>query len=322
MLDVVTIGSATLDIFLKSDQFTIDRHQNGIYLCQKYEGKIEAQELVMVSGGGATNAAVSYARKGLAAAPIIELGRDPAAEMILLDLAREKVDLSLVIQESEETTAVSVILLSGKGGNSIVTFRGASRRLTASDIPFDKLGMMLKPGGWIHLTSVGGDMELVEKVLAWGKEKNRKVFWNPGTAEIAQMQKGPTLPRQGWTFPNMLQLNRQETSEFFGIKFTDEDIWKAEHCPAPPETILIITDGARGGRVCHQGNCTWYKGIKTKMVDSTGAGDAFGSGFVAALMLAKDIPEAVEWGRKQAAGVVEHIGAKAGLLSQDQISNL
>ena len=110
MLDVVAIGSATLDIFLKSDQFTIDKHENGIYLCEKYEGKIEAQELVMVSGGGATNTAVSYARKGLSAAPIIELGRDPAAEMILLDLAREKVDLSLVVQEPDETTAVSVIL--------------------------------------------------------------------------------------------------------------------------------------------------------------------------------------------------------------------
>src|SRR3989338_4666669 len=185
MLDVVAIGSATLDIFLKSYQFTIDKHENGIYLCEKYEGKIEAQELVMTSGGGATNAAVSYARKGLAVAPIIELGRDPAAEMILLELAREKVDLSLVIQEPDETTAVSVILLSGKGGNSIVTFRGASRQLTASDIPFDKLGMILKPGGWIHLTSVGGDMELVEKVLSWGKEKGRKVYWNPGGQEIS-----------------------------------------------------------------------------------------------------------------------------------------
>jgi len=319
MLDVVTIGSATLDIFLKSDQFIIDRHENGVYLCEKYEGKIEAQELVMVSGGGATNAAVSYSRKGFSAAPIIELGRDPAAEMILLELAREKIDLSLVIQEPEETTAVSVILLSGQGGNSIVTFRGASRRLTASDISFDKLGMILKPGGWIHLTSVAGDMELVEKVLAWAKEKGRKVFWNPGKAEI-ELCKGPTLPRQGRTLldaVNVLQLNRQEASEFFGVKFTDDEVWKTEHCPVTPETILIITDGASGGRVCHQGKCIWYKGIKTTMVDSTGAGDAFGSGFIAALMSGKQIEEAIDWSRKQAANVVKFIGAKKGLMTAD-----
>ncbi len=317
MLDVVTIGSATLDIFLKSDQFAIDRHENGVYLCEKYEGKIEARELVMASGGGATNAAVSYARKGLSVAPIIEIGRDPAAEMILLDLAREKVNLSLVIQEPNEITAVSVILLSGKGGNSIVTFRGASRQLTASDIPFDKLGMILKPGGWIHLTSVGGDMELVEKVLSWGKEKGRKIFWNPGKEEVKAF-KGPALPRQGRALldaVNVLQLNRHEASEFFGVKFTDDQVWKAEHCPTPPDVISIITDGARGGRICNQGKCTWYQGIKTTMIDSTGAGDAFGSGFVAGLMLGKNLDQAIDWGRNQAANVVKFIGAKKGLMA-------
>lgn len=315
MFDVVTIGSATLDIFLKSDHFKIDRHDQGVYLCEKYEGKIEAQELVMTSGGGATNSAVSYSRKGFAVAPIIELGRDPAAEMILLDLAREKVDLSLAVQEENETTAVSVILLSGQGGNSIVTFRGASRQLTLEDIPLDKLGMMLKPDGWIHLTSVGGNMELAERVFSWCREKNRKLFWNPGKEEISKLKVQNSKPNlKAQIFPDVLQLNREEASEFFGIKFTDDEVWKSEHCPLSPEAILIITDGERGGRVCHQGKRSWYQGIKTKMVDSTGAGDAFGSGFVAALMSGKQIEEAVEWGKKQAASVVEHIGAKAGLL--------
>src|SRR3989338_7140483 len=144
MLDVVTIGSATLDIFFKSDQFKIDKsHADGVLLCERYEGKIEAQEVVMTSGGGATNSAVSYARKGLSVAPLIEMGRDPAAEMVLIELAREKVDFSLVIQEKNEKTAVSAILLSGTGGNSIVTYRGASRLLSVSDIPFDKIGMAL-----------------------------------------------------------------------------------------------------------------------------------------------------------------------------------
>src|SRR3989339_1448109 len=134
MLDVVSIGSATLDIFLKSDQFKIDRHENGVYLCEKYEGKIEAQELVMAGGGGATNSAVSFARNGLQIAPIIEMGKDPASEAILSELEREGLDLSFVVREENETTAVSVVLLSGAGGNSIVTYRGASKMLTAGDI--------------------------------------------------------------------------------------------------------------------------------------------------------------------------------------------
>ncbi|MEK7111327.1 MAG: carbohydrate kinase family protein, partial [Patescibacteria group bacterium] len=247
--------------------------------------------------------AVSFARNGFQVAPIIEMGKDPASETILAELEHEGLDLSFVVQEENEITAVSVILLSGVGGNSIVTYRGASKMLTAGDIPLDKLGMILKPGGWIYLTSVGGDMELVEKVLAWGKEKGRKVFWNPGAAEIGQIK----------NFPDVLQLNRQEATVFFGVNFIDEEIWKTEHCPTPPETILLITDGENGGRVCSGGNCLWYKGIKTKMVDSTGAGDAFGSGFVTGLMKGKSIEGSLEDGKKQASNVVKHIGAKKGL---------
>lgn len=328
MLDVLTIGSATLDIFLKSDQFKIDRHhKDGVLLCERYEEKMEAQELVMVSGGGATNAAVSYARKGFEVAPIIELGKDPVAELILTELGKENVSLSYVIQEPDEKTAISVILFSGNpsppklpsGGGSIVTYRGASRMLTVSDVPFEKLGMSLKPGGWVHLTSVGGDMELVLKIFSWCKEKNRKLFWNPGKAEV---EKGSALHVQGRAFqysPDVLQLNRLEASTFFQINFMDEKTWRSEHCPTPPQTMLVITDGAQGGRVCYQGTCSWYEGIKTTMVDSTGAGDAFGSGFVAGLLSGKSLPDALEWGKRQAASVVEKIGAKEGLLTKEEI---
>lgn len=292
MVEVVCVGSATWDIFLQSDQFKVG----------EWGEKIEAQNLVMASGGGATNAAVSYARKRIKVAAVVETGEDVAAEMIRAELAKETVDTSWIIQEEAETTAVSVILLSGQG-HSIVTYRGASRMLTVGDIPWDRLESQLMPQGWIHLTSVGGDMALVNRLIGWVREKGRKIYWNPGAGE--------KLPDQ---WPDVLQLNRQEASEFFGVDFGDEEVWRSEHCPAKPQTILMITDGSRGGRVCYGGKCTWYEAMEVAGVDSTGAGDAFGSGVVAALIKKKSIPEAVEWGRKQAAAVVGKVGAKAGLL--------
>lgn len=292
MVEVVCVGSATWDILLQSDQFKVGQ----------WEEKIEAQELVMASGGGATNAAVSYARKGIKVAAVVEMGEDVAAEMIRAELAKEAVDTSWIIQEEAETTAVSVILLSGKG-HSIVTYRGASRMLTVGDIPWDRLESQLEPQGWIHLTSVGGDMALVNRLIGWVREKGRKIYWNPGAGE--------KLPDQ---WPDVLQLNRQEASEFFGVDFGDEEVWRSEHCPTKPQTILMITDGSRGGRVCYGGKCMWYEAMEIVEVDSTGAGDAFGSGVVAALMQGGDILEAIELGKKQAAAVVGQTGAKAGLL--------
>jgi ribokinase len=293
MVEVICVGSATWDIFLRSDEFSLGRLR---------AGKIEAQELVMASGGGATNAAVSYARKGIKAAAVVEMGKDAAAEMIVADLAKEGVDTSWVVQEEREVTAVSVILVSGKG-SSIVTYRGASRMLTVADIPWARLEREVKVGGWIHLTSVGGDMELVNRLIAWAKEKQRQVYWNPGLGEKRPDQ-----------WPDVLQMNRSEASKFFGIDWNDAGVWRGEHCPVAPGMMLVITDGERGGRVCRGGKCWWYAAIKTPVLDSTGAGDAFGSGVVAALIKGKNTLEAIEWGKKQAASVVGQVGAKAGLL--------
>lgn len=317
MLDVVSIGASTLDIFLESDQFVLDKHKQGVFLCQKYEEKIEAKDIIFASGGGATNAAVNFARKGFQAAPVIELGRDQVAEMTLLDLAREHVNLSLIIQEPKEVSAVSVIFLSG-AGSSIVTFRGASRMLTAEDIPFKKIGMSLKANGWIYLTNVGGDMKLTRSVISWAREKGRRMFWNPGGAEI-EAHKGRAFSDL-LNSVDILQVNRKEATALFGTNFMSDQIWKLNKIPLKLQSTVIITDGARGGIVIDGETIHRYDGLKTTMVDSTGAGDAFGGGFVSALLCGKTTKEAIEWGKKQGASVVEHIGAKAGLLSLEQIS--
>jgi ribokinase len=150
---------------------------------------------------------------------------------------------------------------------------------------------------------VGGDMELVNRLIAWAKEKQRQVYWNPGLGEKRPDQ-----------WPDVLQMNRSEASKFFGIDWNDAGVWRGEHCPVAPGMMLVITDGERGGRVCRGGKCWWYAAIKTPVLDSTGAGDAFGSGVVAALIKGKNTLEAIEWGKKQAASVVGQVGAKAGLL--------
>ena len=79
----------------------------------------------------------------------------------------------------------------------------------------------------------------------------------------------------------------------------------------------LLLDGKRGASVVV--NRRWLKmdGFPVTSIDDTGAGDAFGSGFVAALIHGKDVNEAIDWGRKQAANVVKFIGAKKGLMTAD-----
>ena len=116
--DVVTIGSAVLDIFMKSDKFKVVQSSDipgGIAMCEVYGGKMEVEEVLIVSGGGATNTAVSFARKELKTAIVAEMGNDPQSLLIHKDLEQDMVDTRLLVQEPSETTAVSVVLISADG---------------------------------------------------------------------------------------------------------------------------------------------------------------------------------------------------------------
>ena len=87
--DVVTIGSTLVDIFIKSDEFSVKKTSDGLMLCELLGDKVEVDELIMTSGGGASNAAVGFARQGFQTAIISELGKDALAEKVLRDLQEE-----------------------------------------------------------------------------------------------------------------------------------------------------------------------------------------------------------------------------------------
>lgn len=314
--DVVCIGSALLDIYLKSDKFKqipSGVFEGGIALCEEFGAKTEVDEVKVTSGGGGTNNAVSYARKGFAVSLIAELGKDLIAAAICSELAQEGVDLTGLIQEKSEDTGLSSIMVSSDGARSVAVYRGACALLTKSDINWDTLNP-----NWIHLSSLGCDMELYEGLIGHAKANNINIIVNPGSYEIEHKDEWGGLSL--YQDVNILLLNRQEATQLSGINFLDEDIWLKNQCLPGPK-ITIITDGRRGGKVCADGTCVWYQALDTNVVEETGAGDAFGSGFTAAIMKDLELETAIEWGRRQSSSVVQHIGPKAGLLSLEAIKS-
>lgn len=312
--DVVSIGSATLDIFMKSDKFRVVQSGDipgGIAMCEVYGGKMEVEEVTIVSGGGATNTAVSFAKKDLKTAVVAEMGNDPQSLLIHRDLEEAQVDTRFLVQEQHETTAVSVVLIADDGGRSIMVHRGASAMLTKTDIPLGDLETR-----WIHISSLGGNMELLKTILLWAKSKSVRVSLNPGMKEINHKDK--LLPLLAMV--EILFVNRDEAKELWGIDYSDEALWKSMQA-LPGAHVSVITDGGRGGKVCVNGKVSFYEGVKLKkVVDTTGAGDAFASGMVAGVLYGKTYEQAIEWGIKNATGVLHHIGAKKGLLTLGEIN--
>lgn len=311
---MVTVGAAVLDIFMKSDKFKVVSSGDipgGIAMCEVYGGKMEVEQVEIVSGGGASNCAVSLAKKELKTAIVAEMGNDPQSLLIHRDLEEAGVDTRFLVQEAGETTAVSVILIAEDGGRSIMVHRGASAMLTKHDLPWEELETR-----WMHISSLGGNTELLKEIIKWAKSNKVRLSLNPGTKEIAHKEKLLGI------LPDIeiLFVNRDEAKMLWGIDYSDESLWKSTQ-PLPGARVTVVTDGARGGKVSENGKVYFYEGEKVRRVlDTTGAGDAFASGMIAGVLYGKNYQAAVEWGKRNATGVLKHVGAKKGLLTLSEIN--
>lgn len=312
---MVTVGSATLDIFMKSDNFKVMKSETvagGVAMCEVYGGKMEVEEVEIESGGGATNCAVSLARKELKTACISEIGNDPQALIIHRDLEEAEVETRFLVQEADETTAVSVILIAKDGGRSVMVHRGASAMLTRGDLPLKDLETR-----WLHISSLGGNLELLTQLLTWAKEKKIRVSLNPGMKEIKMRQRLLKL----LPMVEVLFVNREEAEKLWEVELSSEKGWRGGKCLGGAK-VSVITDGKRGGKIWMGDKSSFYKGKNLKsVVDSTGAGDAFASGYVAALLYGHNYERAINWGVENASAVIKKVGAKKGLLTLAQIKD-
>lgn len=309
--DVITIGSATLDIFVKSPSFKVlpsSESETGVVLCEAYGAKIEVDEMQILSGGGATNAAVSFQRKGLRTAVIAEMGKDIAAEAVLRDLHDGSVDTRYMVQEPSERTAMSVVLVAPEGGRSIVTYRGASKMLEVRDIDWSSMETR-----WMYISSLGGHIELLEKIVLFGQEKGIKIAVNPGGGELAKGEKLRNLIGQ----LEVLVLNAEEACALTGMTI-DKQEEAFEEVRKMGARYIVITKGQQGSYVYEEGKRWQSEALGKKAVETTGAGDAYGSGFVAGLALGWDVLKAIQLAGVNAASVVMHVGAKKGLVSIEE----
>lgn len=313
MYDIITIGSAILDILVKSKSFKLmpsTEFSGGLALCEAYGGKMIADQIELASGGGATNNAVSFARKGLKTAIIAEMGADAAGRIIQSELIKEGVDTDYLVVEEGEDTGVSVVLISGEDADrSVVSYRGASRMLTYKDVPFTDLKTK-----WLYISSLGGRIALLEKLVAWCSKNRVCVALNPGKEELKYRDRLLNFLPQ----VEVLLLNREEATLLTGVDYLDEKNYKSQNGIQGPK-ISVITAGRLGGKVCVGKELIFYTSKEVKRVSTLGAGDAFGSGLVAGLIYGKEIGTAIEWGKKNAVSVLQYLSAKQGLLRKSEL---
>lgn len=293
---VVTIGSALVDIFIHSDHFSKDRH--GIVRVGEIGGKFDIDSFVIKTGGGASNTAVGFSRLGFDTAIIAETGHDDLAKIVVDDLKKEKVDVSLLVHERKEETGGSVILVLEDGSRAVLVHRGASSMLDPYDIDIKELS----EADWIHVSSVSGRKKTLKQIFNTARFHNVSLSWNPGSSDLKLIQSGELKVED--VFVKVVLMNKEEWEMIEG---------KQALLKKQVEQV-VVTDSIRGGKVfLPNGQIIHYKAYPADAVDNTGAGDAFAVGYVASLLKGKTIEEAVEFGAKNSASVVKYFGGKQGL---------
>ncbi len=316
--DIVTIGSITRDNFLEGDFMTgkFPKAPSGEALILPYGEKLEIKNVHITIGGNSANAGVTFARQGFRTACFGKVGNDLSGKEIFSRLKSENANPLLAVSD-EKPTAYSVLLLE-KGERTILGYHGASDTMKIGDIPWSRL-----KSSWWYLSLAGESDKFLKPLLSFARKNKIKVAFNPSGHHIRHKRPQIVSALKDLSF---LVLNKGEAADLVGMSFRKEkEVFRKLDKMTPG--IVAVTDGSAGVTVS-DGEFLYKAGIfkERRIADRTGAGDAFGSGFVAGLMArnkesgikefsTEDIKYAIRLASANATSVVESIGATEGILT-------
>ena len=292
--DVVTFGSAVKDVFVQTDQNL--RMGRFTY---KLGSKILIKELKFDIGGGGTNTAVAFSRLGFKTGCISKLGDDFSSLEILELLKKESV--AFLGSKTRGASALSIILNSHEKGRTILTHKGECNNISPRDIrPFRSK--------WLYFSSMLERSLKTQFSLAKKMRKGgTRLAFNPSSYLIKSENIRGLL---GLT--EVLIINREEARDI-RERFLKGGGFE-QICLLGPRTV-VITNRDKEVFCFHEGKK--YRTIpnrNSKVVERTGAGDAFASGFVAGRMLDWPIKRCLRLGILESESVIKYFGAKNKLL--------
>jgi ribokinase len=309
MARIVSLGSALQDIYLidHDDLAPTTIGSDAIFGNVLVGSKVDIDSLSYEVGGGGINSAITFSRHGHEAIFIGNIAHDSAGEAILRVLDREEIDNSYVNFVTKKCTGTSVILLDSKGGErTILTYRGASETFDN----FNEKDLELIQPDWLYVTTLRGDMDTLLRFFVKAKELGAKIMFNPGVKELAQKEKLIGLLED----VDILLVNKSEASKIVpGVLLTELMYHLNQYVPT-----VIITDGPMGGIAGKKDTGEIYRfGIyeDSRIKDATGAGDAFGSGFLAHYTSGHSFRQSLIFASANSTSVVRKIGANRGILT-------
>lgn len=311
MTDVLTVGNALIDLLVTvaddNEYCRVDKSTHE--LCVKAGEKILAEHVGFVLGGGACRVGIALSRLGFTTGVFAEIGNDELATRIKKTLSEEHVDTTHLVTVPKMTSFT--VGLNFQKERTLFTHHVESPHI------FD---FSSSNASWVYLASLGNPWEnAYSDVVAFKKKTGAKIACNPGQSQFAMGRESylSTLAEV-----DILFVNKQE-AEIIADQNTENmksllALVKQMGCG-----IVVVTDGRNGSYVIDtEGKCFSIGIYEKKVVERTGAGDAYAAGFLAAVMQEKPVSEAMLWGTLNASAVVQEFGGLSGLLTKEKLATL
>lgn len=317
-IDVLAIGDVVTDAFIKL--FDAYEHtysnEHGKWLALPFGTKIPFEHVEVIEGvGNAANAAVCFSRLGLKSGLVSNVGGDMYGRDIIRALHDKGVDSRFVIINPNKISNYHYVLWYKEERTILIKHEEYDYhwpRFREIDIP-----------KWVYFSSISKNaLEKYHDMVAdWLRDyPDVKLAFQPGTF---QLEAGAERLKELYQRTEVLVLNREEAVLVTGGNYDDiHDLMNRSHELGP--RIVVITDGPAGAYASDSEQ-------RFKMppypdpappFERTGAGDAFASTFVAAIIAGNTIEGALQWAPINSMNVVQHTGAQKGLLAQKELDEL
>lgn len=350
-MKILTMGGAAMDTIIEySNPETLNLHSTRgtlSYLLLEEGKKIEVTQLGSFVGGGATNSALAFKKLGFDVSCFFKVGVDLQGDLIFHTMKTYDINVEHVKKDEKHATASSFIVPSLKGDRTVFSYRGANAHILKDDLPFAAIETVSQ----LYITSLSGhSAKLLPQLTEFAHKKNIPVAINPG---ISQLTLGGSFIAESLHNVDILILNSAEAKQLMVSLVKSTPPVPAPNKPqnhegkSIPDLLLnpitheeisfslieffhrvlqygvryvVVTHGEEGVYVADKTSVYFHPVKSNQVVNTLGAGDAFGSSFVAYICKGESVDNAIRAGIINSASVIGHHDSKTGLLDSVQLS--
>jgi len=272
---------------------------------------ILGNSFVLGPGGKGSNQAVAAGKLGADVTIITRLADDDFGKIAKQTWQNANVKGAIKYSTSSYTGAAFIFIDDKTGDNAIIIAPGAASEISLNDI-HDNSEIISSTD--VFLTQLELPVEVAQEGLKVAKENNKITILNPAPAV--------RLPKEIFGLCDFITPNETETEALTGLPVRNE---KEAETAAKFLTELgvktpIITMGEQGAFLYEYGLIPAFNA--GRVVETTGAGDAFNGGFAVALSEGKSALEAVKFGCATASISVTRAGTAPSMPTRDEVEKI